>query len=80
MMFQVQYGFDTKTQQFTATIPELNNISDFGETIEEAECNIAKAAELYLEELESLPMSVKNQTVRSYIYINPVRHDQARPA
>lgn len=48
--FRVQFDFDPETGQVCALIPHLNNLSDYGQNFSEAEQNILKAAELYLQE------------------------------
>ncbi len=49
--YRVEYEVDQKSGQVTATIPELNNVSSFGETFAEAESSIREAAIGYLEVL-----------------------------
>ena len=49
--FKIEYAADKETAQITATIPELNHISSFGETFAEAESNVRQAALGYLEVL-----------------------------
>ncbi len=48
--FRVQYQFDPETGNVCAVIPKLNYLSDYGSDFEEAESNILKALQLYLEE------------------------------
>lgn len=50
MNFTIKYSFDIETKQYIAEIPEYN-ISDFGDTIDEAEKNVKIALSLYLDEL-----------------------------
>ncbi len=40
---------------YTATVPDLNYTSSFGETFNKAVHNIIEASELYCDELETLP-------------------------
>ncbi len=49
--YKIEYEFDKETGQTTATIPELNHVSSFGETFAEAEANVKEAALCYLEAL-----------------------------
>ncbi len=50
--YKVEYETDKETGQVTATIPELNYLSDYGDTFAEAEANIREAAIGYLEVLQ----------------------------
>ena len=58
--YKVEYGVDKKSGFVTATIPELNHVSSFGETFAEAEANIKEAALGYLEvmaeETDTIPI------------------------
>lgn len=47
--FRIEYEVDKKTGRVIATIPELNNVSSFGDTFAEAEANVKEAALCYLE-------------------------------
>lgn len=47
--YKIEYDVDKKTGQVTATIPELNHVSSFGDTFAEAEANVKEAAFGYLE-------------------------------
>lgn len=47
--YKIEYDLDRETSQVTATIPELNHISSFGNTFAEAEANVKEAAIGYLE-------------------------------
>lgn len=47
--YKIEYEVDTETGQVTATIPELNHISSFGDTFAEAESNVREAALGYVE-------------------------------
>ena len=47
--YKIEYDVDKETGQVTATIPELNHISSFGNTFAEAEANVKEAAVGYLE-------------------------------
>lgn len=47
--YKIEYDVDKETSQVTATIPELNHISSFGDTFAEAETNVKEAAVGYLE-------------------------------
>ena len=49
--YKVEYEADKKTGQITATIPELNHLSSFGNTFAEAEASIREAALGYFEVL-----------------------------
>lgn len=58
--YKVEYELDKETGQVTATIPELNHISSFGDSFAEAESNIREAAlgymELMLKEHKEIPI------------------------
>lgn len=43
----IKYSFDEETKQFIAAIPSLN-LSDYGNTLEQAHENLLKALELYM--------------------------------
>jgi predicted RNase H-like HicB family nuclease len=62
--FKVEYSFDKETGMVTATVPELNYVSSFGETFEEAELNISEAVLAYLEALQrdNQPLPVSQLT------------------
>ncbi|NUQ57430.1 MAG: type II toxin-antitoxin system HicB family antitoxin [Candidatus Paceibacter sp.] len=47
--YKIEYDVDKETGQVTATIPELNHVSSFGDTFAEAEANVKEAAIGYLE-------------------------------
>ena len=47
--YKIEYDVDKETAKITATIPELNHISSFGNTFAEAEANVKEAAVGYLE-------------------------------
>lgn len=49
--YKIEYEVDAKSKQVVATIPELNNISSFGDTFAEAEANVKEASLCYLEAL-----------------------------
>lgn len=49
--YKIEYEADKGTGQITATIPELNHVSSFGDTFAEAESNVREAALGYLEVL-----------------------------
>lgn len=49
--YKIEYEVDKETGQITATIPELNHISSFGDSFAEAEANVREAAIGYLEVL-----------------------------
>ena len=49
--YKIEYEADKETGQITATIPELNHISSFGDSFAEAETNVREAALGYLEVL-----------------------------
>lgn len=50
--YKIEYEADKETGEVTATIPELNHLSSFGDTFAEAEANIREAALGYLEVLK----------------------------
>lgn len=60
--YKIEYEADKKTGQITATIPELNHVSSFGNSFAEAEANVREAALGYLEvlrkERKEIPKSV----------------------
>ena len=60
----IKYSFDEETKQFIAEIPSLN-LSDYGDTLEEAHKNLLKALELYMKIKYNLVSSDKkvNETV-----------------
>ena len=47
--YKIEYEVDKESGCVTATIPELNFVSSFGDTFAEAEANIKEAALGYLE-------------------------------
>ena len=47
--YKIEYEADKETGQVTATIPELNHVSSFGDTFAEAEANVRDAALGYIE-------------------------------
>jgi predicted RNase H-like HicB family nuclease len=49
--YKIEYEADKETGQITATIPELNHVSSFGDTFAEAEANVREAALGYFEVL-----------------------------
>ncbi|KKR85914.1 MAG: hypothetical protein UU32_C0027G0005 [Candidatus Woesebacteria bacterium GW2011_GWB1_41_10] len=49
--YKIEYEADKETGQVIATIPELNNISSFGDSFAEAESNVREAALGYIEVL-----------------------------
>jgi predicted RNase H-like HicB family nuclease len=49
--YKIEYEVDRAAGQVTATIPELNHISSFGDSFAEAEANVREAALGYLEVL-----------------------------
>ncbi len=49
--YKIEYEADKETGQITATIPELNHTSSFGDSFAEAEANVREAALGYLEVL-----------------------------
>ncbi len=49
--YKITYEADKETGQITATIPELNHVSSFGDSFAEAEANVREAALGYLEVL-----------------------------
>jgi len=60
--YKIEYEADKETGQITATIPELNHVSSFGDSFAEAESNVREAALGYLEVLvrenREIPKSV----------------------
>jgi len=52
-MFDIRFGFDEETKQFIAEIPSLN-LSDYGDTLEEAYKNLLEALQLFKEEKASI--------------------------
>ena len=50
--YKIEYEADKETGQVTATIPELNHVSSFGDSFAEAESNVREAALGYLEVLQ----------------------------
>ena len=59
--YKIEYESDKETGQVTATIPELNHISSFGDSFAEAEANVREAAlgyfEVLLKENKEIPKS-----------------------
>ena len=51
MTFSIQYSFDPETKQFIASIPELH-LSDYGDSIDEADKNLKTMITLYFEEAQ----------------------------
>ena len=49
--YKIEYEADKETGEITATIPELNHVSSFGDSFPEAESNVREAALGYLEVL-----------------------------
>ncbi|MEK7607932.1 MAG: type II toxin-antitoxin system HicB family antitoxin [Patescibacteria group bacterium] len=49
--YKIEYEVDKETNQITATVPELNHLSSFGDSFAEAESNVREAALGYLEVL-----------------------------
>ncbi len=49
--YKIEYEVDMESGQVTATIPELNHISSFGNTFPEAEAHVREAALGYFEVL-----------------------------
>jgi predicted RNase H-like HicB family nuclease len=60
--FHIKYSYDITTNQYIAEIPEFN-ISDFWDTLEEAENNLKKWLELYFQELKEMNYNNKNKFV-----------------
>jgi len=63
--FRIEYEVDEKTGRVTATIPELNHISSFGDTFAEAEANVKEAALCYLETLIKEGKPLPKQSFRT---------------
>ncbi len=51
--YKIEYESDRETGQVVATVPELNNISSFGDSFAEAEANVREAVLGYLEVLQA---------------------------
>lgn len=51
--YKIEYESDGETGQVIATVPELNNISSFGDSFAEAEAHIREAVLGYLEVLQA---------------------------
>ena len=49
--YKIEYEVEKETGEVTATIPELNHVSSFGNSFAEAEANVKEAALGYLETL-----------------------------
>lgn len=47
--YKIEYEADKKSGKVTATIPELNHVSSFGNTFAEAEANVKEAVLCYME-------------------------------
>ena len=47
--YKIEYEADKEAGEVTATIPELNHVSSFGNSFAEAEANVREAALGYLE-------------------------------
>ena len=56
----IKYSFDEKTKQFIAEIPSLN-LSDYGDSLEQAHENLLKALELYMNVKYNLISSNKKE-------------------
>lgn len=59
--YKIEYESDKETGQVTATIPELNHVSSFGDSFAEAEANVREAAlgyfEVLMKENKEIPKS-----------------------
>jgi len=51
--YKIEYETDRESGQVTATIPELNHLSSFGDTFAEAEANVREAVLGYFEVLRN---------------------------
>jgi len=60
--FTIKYWYDLNTRQYIAEIPELN-ISDYGETMNEANINLQAWLNLYFEEVTSNLKTNKQEMV-----------------
>ncbi len=60
MNFTIKYAFDMETRQYIAEIPELN-LSDYWDTIQEAESNIKQTLNLYFEEILSTKLNTNKK-------------------
>lgn len=60
--YRVEYEIDKETGRVMACVPELNNLSSFGDSFAEAETNIKEAVLGYLEVLakdkQEIPKSI----------------------
>ncbi len=62
--YKVEYETDKETGQISATIPELNYLSDYGDTFAEAEANIKEAVIGYLEVLQMEKREIPKPAIR----------------
>ncbi|MBI5788963.1 MAG: type II toxin-antitoxin system HicB family antitoxin [Candidatus Schekmanbacteria bacterium] len=67
--YKVVYSFDKETGQVCAEVPALNHIADFGKDFKEAEKNITKAVELYLEHLQEKKQQFPKERARQGTFI-----------
>lgn len=63
--YRVEYEVDKETGEITATLPELNNVSSFGDSFAKAEANVREAALGYLEVLVKEKKEIPKPALRS---------------
>jgi len=63
--YKIEYEADKETGQISATIPELNHISSFGDTFAEAEANVREAVLGFLEVLVKENKEIPKQAFRT---------------
>ena len=63
--YKIEYEVDKETGQVTATIPELNHLSSFGDTFAEAEANVRDAALGYFEVLTQQNQEIPKPSFRT---------------
>ncbi len=67
--YKVLYSFDKETGQVCAEVPALNHLSDYGKDFKEAEKNITKAVELYLDHLRTKRQELPQERARKGTFI-----------
>ncbi len=63
--YKIEYTADKETGQVTATIPELNHISSFGDSFAEAESNVREAVLGYFEVLTKEQKEIPKPSFRT---------------
>jgi predicted RNase H-like HicB family nuclease len=58
---------NAKNDQYVGVFPELDSVSSFGNTVQEAVDNTVEAANLYLEDLDKYPSDLGISTVLGMI-------------